>query len=159
MYKIFALKSTCYGYIKVYFDDKSNIECFSTKNLGVCELNFKKRLRFLTQNQQLTTKHKIPPHKAYPISMHLTDGIFKTCAYVVKINLPKFCFIESLRHIAILKNLNFCVNSARSKTWSRKTFCRTEIKKFVEKAQQCFALWHITPKFKFAVQWSWFLES
>ena len=36
--------------------------------------------------------------------------------YSVKINLPKFRFIESLRHTAILKNLNFCTNSAKSKT-------------------------------------------
>ena len=31
--------------------------------------------------------------------------------------------------------------------------------KFVDKAQQFFAFLHIKPKFKFAVQWSWFLES
>ena len=34
----------------------------------------------------------------------------------VKINLLEFRFMESLRHTAILKNLNFCINSARSKT-------------------------------------------
>ena len=33
----------------------------------------------------------------------------------VKINLLKFRFIESLRHTAILKNLNFCANSAKKK--------------------------------------------
>ena len=39
----------------------------------------------------------------------------------LKINLLKFRFIESLCHTAILKNLNFCANSARSKTlgWFR----------------------------------------
>ena len=31
--------------------------------------------------------------------------------------------------------------------------------KFVDKAQQCFAFLHIKPKFKCAVQWSWFLET
>ena len=35
---------------------------------------------------------------------------------ILKINLLKFRFMESLCHTAILKNLNFCANSARSKT-------------------------------------------
>ena len=47
---------------------------------------------------------------------------------LLKINLPKFRFMESLRHTAILKNLNFCANSARSKTWSRKNISWTEMK-------------------------------
>ena len=34
----------------------------------------------------------------------------------VNINFPKFHFIESLCHTAILKNLNFCANLERSKT-------------------------------------------
>ena len=32
-------------------------------------------------------------------------------------------------------------------------------KKFVDKAQQCFVILHIKPKFKFALQWIWFLET
>ena len=31
--------------------------------------------------------------------------------------------------------------------------------KFVDNAQECFAFLHIKAKFKFAVQWSWFLET
>ena len=46
----------------------------------------------------------------------------------VKINLLKFRFIEKLCHTAIVKNLNFCANSARSKTWSRKNISWTEMK-------------------------------
>ena len=30
---------------------------------------------------------------------------------------------------------------------------------FVDEAQQCFAFLHIKPKFKFALQWSWILET
>ena len=40
-YKIFALKSTCYGYIKTYFDDKSNIEFFYHKKLRSIFKNFR----------------------------------------------------------------------------------------------------------------------
>ena len=58
---------------------------------------------------------------------------------------------------AILKYFEFLrANSARSKTWSRKTISWTE--KFVDKAQQCFAFLHIKPKPKFAVEWSPHLE-
>ena len=60
------------------------------------------------------------------------------------------------RHTAILKNWNFCANSARSKTWLWK---KNRNKKFVDKAQQCFAFFHIKPKFiLLVVQWSGFLE-
>ena len=51
----------------------------------------------------------------------------------LKINLPNFQFIKSLRHTAILKNLNFCAHSARSKTWSRKNISRTEMKSLLTK--------------------------
>ena len=76
---------------------------------------------------------------------------------IIKIN-P--CSSVSWNHFTIQlfwRNLNICANSARSKTWSRKTISWTE--KFVDKAQQCFAFLPIKPKFKFAVEWSWFLET
>ena len=41
----------------------------------------------------------------------------------------------------------------------KKNYQLNRNKKFVDKAQQCFAFLHIEPKFKFSVQWSWFLES
>ena len=41
----------------------------------------------------------------------------------------------------------------------KKNYQLNRNKKFVDKAQQCFAFLHKKPKFKFAVQWSWFLET
>ena len=41
----------------------------------------------------------------------------------------------------------------------KKNYQLNRIEKFVDKAWQCFAFLHIKPKFKFAVQWSWFLET
>ena len=66
-----------------------------------------------------------PDHKSHTFFPH--PNVCK-CAKFLKINLPKFRFIESLHHTAILKNLNFCANSARSKTWSRKNISWTEMK-------------------------------
>ena len=51
----------------------------------------------------------------------------------LKINLPNSCFKESLGHTAILMNLNFVANSARSKTWSRKNISWTEMKSLLTK--------------------------
>ena len=74
---------------------------------------------------------------------------------LLKINLPKSCFIESLCHTAFLKNLNFWAHWAMIK----KKYQLNRNEKFLDKAQQCFVFLHIKPKFKFAVQWSWFLET
>ena len=67
----------------------------------------------------------------------------------LKINLLKSRFIESLHHTAILKI--FFSNSARRKTW--KTIRWTEMKSLLTKPS------NVLPKFKFAVQWGWFLET
>ena len=54
-----------------------------------------------------------------PVSMAafttIIPGLCMLPSRYVKINLPKFHFIESLGHTALLKNLIFCANSARSK--------------------------------------------
>ena len=78
---------------------------------------------------------------------------------LVKINLPKFRFIESLRHTAILKNLNFCANSARRKTWSRKNISWTEMKSLLTKPSNVLPFYASSQNSNFALQWSWFLET
>ena len=68
-----------------------------------------------------------------------STSFFLGSQHLVKINLPKFCFTELLHHTAILKNLNFCDNSARSKTWSRITISWTEMKILLTKSSlACF---------------------
>ena len=57
-----------------------------------------------------------------------------------------------------MKNLNYCANSARSKTWSRKTISWTELKSLLTKPSNVLPFFYINPKFKFSVEWSWLLE-
>ena len=63
---------------------------------------------------------------------------------------PENPFHRITSSYSILMNLNFCANSARSKTRAKKNQLNRN-EKFVDKAQQCFAFLHIKPKFKFAV--------
>ena len=70
----------------------------------------------------------------------------------LKINLPKFRFIESLRHTAILKNLNFSRQFIKKQNMIKKKHQLNRNEKFVDKAQQYFVFLDIKPKFKFAVQ-------
>ena len=56
-------------------------------------------------------------------------------------------------------NLNFLRQFSKKQNMIKKNYQLNWTEKFVDKAQQCFAFLHIKPKFKFAVQWSWFLET
>ena len=78
-------------------------------------------LEFQYRNKNLNLKYLI-------VNRIFQPHFFYLLPLCIKINLPKFHFIESLHHTAILKNLNFCANPARSKTWSRRNISWTEIK-------------------------------
>ena len=60
---------------------------------------------------------------------------------------------------AILKQFEFLRQFNRKQKMIKKNYQLNRNKKFVDKAQEYFAFLHIKPKFKFAVQWSWFLET
>ena len=77
----------------------------------------------------------------------------------VKVNPPKFRFMESLRHTATyFEEFEFLGQFSKKKNKIKKKYQLNRNEKFVDKAQQCFVFLHIKAKFKFAVQWSWFLE-
>jgi hypothetical protein len=60
--------------------------------------------------------------------------------------------MESLRHTTILKKIEFLRQFSRKQNMIKKNYQLNRNKKFVDKAQQCFAFLNIKPKFKFAVQ-------
>ena len=60
---------------------------------------------------------------------------------------------------AILKWFEFLRQFSKKQTMIKKNDQLNRNKKFVDKSQQYFAFLHIKPKFRFAVQWSWFLET
>ena len=72
----------------------------------------------------------------------------------VKINLPKLRFIKSLCHTAILKNLNL-----QEAKHDQEKISTEQKWKVCWQIPAMFCLLHIKPKFKFAVQCSWFLET
>ena len=78
---------------------------------------------------------------------------------LLKANPPKFRFMESLHHTAILKYFEFLRQFNKKQNMIKKNYQLNRNEKFVDKAQQCFAFLLIKPKFKFTVQWSWFLET
>ena len=67
--------------------------------------------------------------------------------------------MESLRHIAILKKFEFLHQFSKKQNTIKKNCQLNWTEKFVDEAQQCFAFLPIEPKFKFAAEWSWFLET
>ena len=62
--------------------------------------------------------------------------------------------MESLRHRGILnfEGFEFLRQFSYKQNMIKKNYQLNRHKKFVDKAQQCFALLHIKPKFKFVAQ-------
>ena len=89
---------------------------------------FPSLLRLISSNQLRWNFSDSLPPKGIQSDAFLGKNRFQSQILYIKINLSKFCFIESLFHTAILKNLNYCANSARSKTWSRKNISWTEMR-------------------------------
>ena len=61
----------------------------------------------------------------------------------VKINIPKFHFIESLRHTAIFEEFEFLRQFSKKQNMIKKNYQLNRNEKFVDKAQQCFTFLHI----------------
>ena len=95
----------------------------------------------------------------YGISSMLKKKITYEIVDDVKVNPLKFHFMESLCHTAILKKLEFLRQISKKQNMIKKNYQLNWTKKFVDKAQQCFAFLPIKPEFKFSVEWSWFLET
>ena len=67
--------------------------------------------------------------------------------------------MESLHHTVTLKKFEVLHQFIKKQNMIKKNYQLNWTKKFVDKAQQCFAFSPIKPTFKFAVEWSWFLET
>ena len=78
---------------------------------------------------------------------------------VVKYRGPNLRVTWSESHSDDLKRFEFLRQFSKKQDMIKKKYQLNRNEKFVDKAQQCFAFLHIKPKFKFAVQWSWFLET
>ena len=109
--------------VNITSDIQNTIKWYST----FCQFsNIVKYFYWLSQQMQifrLKSLGGILPESREPES-HILISL------VVKVIPLKFCFMESLRHTAIL---NFCANSARSKTWSRKTISFFLLQKYQNK--------------------------
>ena len=66
--------------------------------------------------------------------------------------------MESLHHTTILKIFKFLRQFFKKQNMIKENYQLNWTEKFVEKTQQCFGFLPMEPKFKFDVEWSWFLE-
>ena len=72
---------------------------------------------------------------------------------------PEVPFHRITSSYSYFEEFEFLRQFSKKQNMIKKKYQLNRNKKFVDKAQQCFAFLHIKPKFKFAVQWSWFLET
>ena len=72
---------------------------------------------------------------------------------------PKVPFNSITSSYSYFEEFKFLRQFSKKQNMIKKKYQLNRNEKCVDKAQQCFAFLHIKPKFKFAVQWSWFLET
>ena len=71
---------------------------------------------------------------------------------------PKVPFHTITLSYSYFEEFEFWRQFSKKQNMIKEKYQLNENEKFVDKAQQCFAFLYIKPNFKFAVQWSWFLE-
>ena len=72
---------------------------------------------------------------------------------------PEVLFQRITSSYSYFEDFEFLRQYSKKQNMIKKKYQLNRNEKFVDKkAQQCFAFLHIKPKFKFAVQWSWFLK-
>ena len=72
---------------------------------------------------------------------------------------PKVPFHRITLSYSYFEEFEFLRQFSKKQNMIKKKYQLNRNEKFVDKAQQCFAFLKIKPKFKFAVQWRWFLET
>ena len=80
-------------------------------------------------------------------------------AFKSKDKSPEVPFHRITSSYSYFEEFDFLRQFCKKQNMIKKKYHLNRNEKFVDKAQQCFAFLHIKPKFKFAVQWSWFLET
>ena len=78
---------------------------------------------------------------------------------LIKDKSPEVPFHRITLTYSYFEEFEFFRQFSKKQNRIKKKYQLNRIEKFVDKAKQCFAFLHIKQKFKFAVQWSWFLET
>ena len=71
---------------------------------------------------------------------------------------PEVLFQRITSSYSYFEDFEFLRQYSKKQNMIKKKYQLNWNEKFADKAQQFFAFLHIKPKFKFAVQWSWFLN-